>query len=163
RVVADGETPRAVMALALRRAEARARRAWGDADALRDEVRDAGWEPRDGYDETLLTPVTSSEQLISHSSEVVSQLEAPDRFAVSVCLLADENRDEVERTLRSATRHHGNTSLEVVITDNGSTGETYHWLRQLAHDGQRDGVPVRVIFADHDMGFAAGRNAALRA
>jgi len=54
-----------------------------------------------------------------------------------------------------------------VIVDNGSTDDTLAELQRLARDGLRDpsGAPIaiRVLFADHDMGFAAGRNATMRA
>ena len=47
--------------------------------------------------------------------------------------------------------------------DNGSTDDTLGYLRTLAREGLRDAsgerIDVRVLFADHDMGFAAGRNA----
>src|SRR5262249_2222988 len=55
-----------------------------------------------------------------------------------------------------------------VIVDNGSTDDTLTYLRELARAGTlRDAtgsvVGLQVLFADHDMGFAAGRNATIRA
>jgi cysteinyl-tRNA synthetase len=54
-----------------------------------------------------------------------------------------------------------------VIVDNGSTDDTVPYLQELARAGLRDqaGEPIalRVLFADHNLGFAAGRNATLRA
>ncbi|HEX9070197.1 MAG TPA: cysteine--tRNA ligase [Ktedonobacterales bacterium] len=162
-VVSDEKSPEALVTLATRRSQARSRHRWKQADSLRARLRAAGWEPRDHRDHTLLVPAIVNERLISHSSEIPSRLDQPDTCAISVCLLAHENHDELERTLASVMRQRGQIDIEVIITDNGSTGQTYRWLRDLDQAGQRDGVPVRVIFADHDMGFAAGRNAALRA
>jgi cysteinyl-tRNA synthetase len=55
-----------------------------------------------------------------------------------------------------------------VIIDNGSTDDTLAYLQNLARqrdiatqEGQRLGL--QVLFADHNMGFAAGRNATMRA
>ncbi len=50
-----------------------------------------------------------------------------------------------------------------MIVDNGSTDATFPYLKQLAREESFNGLPLQVIFADHDLGFAAGRNAALRA
>ncbi|HEX5688468.1 MAG TPA: glycosyltransferase, partial [Roseiflexaceae bacterium] len=51
--------------------------------------------------------------------------------------------------------------------DTGSTDETVAYLEQLARAGlqREDGLPIplQVLFADHNMGFAAGRNATMRA
>jgi cysteinyl-tRNA synthetase len=57
--------------------------------------------------------------------------------------------------------------LEVLIVDNGSTDDTVAYLEHLARAGLQgdDGVsiPLQVLFADHNLGFAAGRNATMRA
>jgi len=55
-----------------------------------------------------------------------------------------------------------------VIIDNGSTDETLAYLEQLARHGELVGtngqhIGLQVLFADHNMGFAAGRNATMRA
>jgi cysteinyl-tRNA synthetase len=51
----EGAPPQAV-ALAERRAEARAAKDWAEADRLRDELRDLGWEVRDGPQGPELVP-----------------------------------------------------------------------------------------------------------
>ncbi len=83
-------------------------------------------------------------------------------------LLAHNSRDDLERCIQSICRHSDQRSIEVVIIDNGSTDETLGYLQQLARyddlrgeEGQRIGL--QVLFADHNMGFAAGRNATMRA
>ena len=55
-----------------------------------------------------------------------------------------------------------------MIIDNGSTDDTLPYLQQLARRGELTGVEgqrvgLQVLFADHNMGFAAGRNATMRA
>ncbi len=54
-----------------------------------------------------------------------------------------------------------------MIIDNGSTDDTLPYLQELARVGLRDAqgepIPLRLLFADHNLGFAAGRNATMRA
>jgi len=45
---AEADAPPEVQALADRRADARAAKNWAEADRLRDELREMGWEVRDG-------------------------------------------------------------------------------------------------------------------
>jgi glycosyltransferase involved in cell wall biosynthesis len=55
-----------------------------------------------------------------------------------------------------------------VILDNGSTDETLAYLEHLARQNDLVGangqhLGLQVLFADHNLGFAAGRNATMRA
>jgi cysteinyl-tRNA synthetase len=50
--------PKAMLELARRRDAARAGRDWAQADALRDELREHGWEVRDGFEGTGLVRAT---------------------------------------------------------------------------------------------------------
>ena len=94
-------------------------------------------------------------------------LAAPDVCEFSVNLLAHNSRADLRRCVESIARNRHGRDLEIVIVDNGSTDDTLAELQTLARDGLRDpsGAPIaiRVLFADHDMGFAAGRNATMRA
>lgn len=53
----EAGAPADIRELAARRAGARARRDWAEADRLRDELRDRGWEVRDGAEGAELVPV----------------------------------------------------------------------------------------------------------
>jgi cysteinyl-tRNA synthetase len=89
-------------------------------------------------------------------------------FEFSVNLLAHNSREDLERCIQSICQYAENHSIELVIIDNGSTDDTLAYLQNLARqrdiatqEGQRLGL--QVLFADHNMGFAAGRNATMRA
>ena len=130
--------------------------------------------------------------VLSSSSDAPDHTQSPDLFEFSVNLLAHNSRDDLERCIQSICRHSGQREIELVIIDNGSTDETLGYLQQLARrggidtrsasyptrglkrapqatlrgsthgeEGQRIGL--QVLFADHNMGFAAGRNATMRA
>ena len=117
----------------------------------------------------LVAPRTPEEEFgsISRAADVPDMLAAPDRCEFSVNLLAHNSRADLRRCVESIARNRYGRDLEIVIVDNGSTDDTLAELQTLARDGLRDpsGAPIaiRVLFADHDMGFAAGRNATMRA
>jgi len=98
---------------------------------------------------------------------VPSTVAAPDLYDFSVNLLAHDSRADLQRCVESIARHAGGRKIELVIVDNGSTDDTIGYLRQLARAGLRGAhgasIPLQVLFADHNMGFAAGRNATMRA
>ncbi|MEN9936675.1 MAG: hypothetical protein RLZZ387_3254 [Chloroflexota bacterium] len=161
--------PEEVLALAGERAALRRRGEYALADALRTRVLDAGWQLRDTRSDTLVLPRAPEEEFgsISRPTDVPDTASAPDLYDISVNLLAHDSRADLERCIESILRHTHGRRLEVVVVDNGSTDDTVAYLRRLARQGLLDaeGRPVglQVLFADHNMGFAAGRNATLRA
>lgn len=157
------DIPEPVLAQARARATERAARNFAAADALRDRILAAGYELRDGRDSTRIVRYVEQEQLISGSRDVPSRLDQPPKYAFSVNLLAHNSRADLERCIESIARHTGGRSIEIVILDNGSTDDTLTYLKQLHHNGRAYDIPVQVLFADHNMGFGAGRNATFRA
>ena len=161
--------PSEVRALAAERAAARVGGRYPEADALRTSIAERGFEVRDGRDAALLVPIDPDRDLwtVSRSADVPDCQDQPDRYAFSVNLLARNSRDDLARCIDSILRHRGGRCIELLIVDNGSTDDTLGYLRTLAREGLRDAsgerIDVRVLFADHDMGFAAGRNATMRA
>jgi glycosyltransferase involved in cell wall biosynthesis len=106
--------------------------------------------------------------VLSSSSDAPDNTQVADLFEFSVNLLAHNSRDDLERCTQSICRHNYNRSIELVIIDNGSTDETLAYLQQLARNIYLTGtngqhIGLQVLFADHNMGFAAGRNATIRA
>ncbi|HLZ24368.1 MAG TPA: cysteine--tRNA ligase [Ktedonobacterales bacterium] len=162
-VTLENDVSAPVMLLARERLALRQRRAFDAADALRARIHAAGYEVRDATPGVRLVRRAGDEVLISGSGDVPSRLEAPDRYAFSVNLLAHNSGADLERCVASVARHAGGRDIELVILDNGSTDDTLAYLKRLDADGAVNGLPVRVLFADHDMGFAAGRNAQFRA
>src|SRR6266567_2434998 len=140
------------------------------ADQIRRELKSAGYELRDTARGSLVVPRRPEEEftVISSSIDVTDNTSSADLFEFSVNLLAHNSREDLERCIQSICRHSASHHIELVIIDNGSTDDTLAYLQQLARrgdlkgdDGQRTGL--QVIFADHNLGFAAGRNATMRA
>src|SRR5262249_42782222 len=106
--------------------------------------------------------------LLSSSSDAPNNMHTADRFEFSVNLLAHNSCEDLERCIQSICRHANHRQLEIVVIDNGSTDDTLSYLQHLARQGElvaEQGQPIglQVLFADHNMGFAAGRNATMRA
>jgi cysteinyl-tRNA synthetase len=157
-------------------AQVEKRQAWreqgqfAEADAIRANLAAAGYTLRDTCRGTLIIPRRLEDEftVLSSSSDAPNHLTLPDQFEFSLNLLAHNSRDDLERCIESIRRHAHGRALEVVIVDNGSTDETLAYLQDLARAGDlmaSDGqcIALQVLFADHNMGFAAGRNATMRA
>ncbi|MGZ3611968.1 MAG: glycosyltransferase, partial [Ktedonobacteraceae bacterium] len=106
--------------------------------------------------------------VLSSSSDAPDNTHQPDLYEFSVNLLAHNSQADLERCIQSICRHSDDRSIELVIIENGSTDETLAYLEKLAREDDLVGandqhIGLQVLFADHNMGFAAGRNATMRA
>lgn len=143
---------------------------YDEADEARAGLALSGYMLRDTRRGTLLLsrPLDDEFVVLSSSSDAPDHLSESDQFEFSINLLAHNSRDDLERCIQSIRRFAGGHGLELVIVDNGSTDETLGYLQQLARAGDLTGenserIALQVLFADHNMGFAAGRNATMRA
>lgn len=141
---------------------------FAEADQVRAELASAGYTLRDTRRGSLILPRRLEDEftVLSSSSDAPDQRGVPDQFEFSINLLAHNSRDDLARCLESIRRHANGHPLEVVIVDNGSTDETLSFLQTLARAGDLSGargesIALQVLFADHNMGFAAGRNATM--
>jgi cysteinyl-tRNA synthetase len=163
-------SPREVVARVRTRATLRWQRRFAEADGIRESLAVAGYLLRDTRRGTLLLsrPLDEEFLVLSSASDAPDHRHDPDICEFSINLLAHNNRVDLQRCVASICRHAAGHSLEVVIIDNGSTDETLACLQDLARAGHLSGsqgeqIALHVLFADHNMGFAAGRNATMRA
>jgi cysteinyl-tRNA synthetase len=140
------------------------------ADDLRQKINAAGYAVRDTRQGTLVVPRRPEDEfvILSSSTDAPDHTKKPDLFEFSVNLLAHNSREDLERCIQSIRRHTDKPSTELVIVDNGSTDDTLAYLQHLARQGdivtaQGQRLGLQVLFADHNMGFAAARNATMRA
>jgi cysteinyl-tRNA synthetase len=142
---------------------------YAEADDVRWQIAAAGYSVRDTRDGPLVVRLAAEEEFpaIARSADVPDMRDTPDLYEFSINLLARDSRADLERSVRSIARQRAGRNIEVVIVDNGSTDDTVDYLQELArsglHDASGEPISLRVLFADHNLGFAAGRNATMRA
>jgi cysteinyl-tRNA synthetase len=161
--------PQPIAALVQERAALRHDKCYVEADQLRQRVAAAGYAIRDTPNGPLIERLAAEDEfpVITRSADAADMRDTPDVREFSINLLAHDSRSDLERCVRSIARHCTGRNIEIVIVDNGSTDDTVVYLQELARIGLRDEsgepIPLRVLFADHNLGFAAGRNATMRA
>lgn len=162
--------PREVVARVETRETLRQQRRFAEADGIRGRLAVAGYTLRDTRRGPLLLVRSLDEEfpVLSSAGDAPDHRGAPDAYEFSINLLAHNSRADLQRCIASICRYASGRALEVVIVDNGSTDETLADLQGLARAGSLAGeggeqIALQVLFADHNMGFAAGRNATMRA
>ena len=125
--------PPEVVALAERRAAARAAKDWAASDALRDEIAAAGWLVKDtpgGYDLTERPPYDVHERV----ADLPDRSAAPDTRDVTVAILAEGWPDDVRRCVASV-RTHSDAHVLVLDCGTGYTDDTSEVLHLATHPG----------------------------
>jgi hypothetical protein len=144
----------AVLSLVQRRAQAREQKDYAAADALRVEIRRAGWIIKDTAGEPILQDAWDSVDEFDNAAAVPSRLNDRDCCAYSLCLAVYGWPEDVARLLSGMTPP---ADLEVVAVDVRGAGIT---PRQLVRT--RTDWPVRVICAGAELGHADALNIASR-
>ncbi|HEU0132962.1 MAG TPA: hypothetical protein VFQ85_18435 [Mycobacteriales bacterium] len=127
------EAPPEVVALAERRAAARAAKDWAASDALRDEIAAAGWLVRDtagGWTLAAKPPYDVHDRV----TDLPDRSAEPDTRPVTVAILAEGWPDDVRRCVDSVLAH---TEAYVLVLDAGSGfhDERVETLHLAAHPG----------------------------
>ena len=155
------EVPDPVRVLAQEREALRAKRAYDQADAARQQIAAAGLEVRDTRSGPvvlpLLTPPPSRIAALHSSREVPSRLDEPDALEFSIILTARDDLESLRRCAEAALRHADGHEIELIVVDNGSSDGTGDWLSKFAEADER----VRPVRADHNIGTGAARNVGL--
>jgi GT2 family glycosyltransferase len=110
--------PEEVAILLRDRAEARAARDWPRADALRDRIREMGWEPVDA-------PTGSTARAIpERSRERASVLDRPASVPASMVVAVDDHPQDLARFLAALRAHPPTTEHQLVLVANAPAGGT---------------------------------------
>ena len=162
--------PDEITSLVRERESLRTREEFAQADQIRSEIESAGYTINDTPNGGIVLPRRLEDEftVLSSSSDAPDNTQQADLYEFSVNLLAHNSQADLERCIQSICRHSDDRSIELVIIDNGSTDETLAYLEKLAREDDLVGangqhIGLQVLFADHNMGFAAGRNATMRA
>jgi glycosyltransferase involved in cell wall biosynthesis len=144
------DPPEEVVAMAERRAQARAAKDFGEADAIRERIASAGWtveDTADGY--TLLPAEAPAEERIA-PGDVPSVLGESATADASLQWVCEGWPEDIERAIASFRAHADGRGLQFVVVD--VTGEP----------ADRWGEGVEVVRLRDGTGWAAARNAGLR-
>jgi cysteinyl-tRNA synthetase len=151
-VPGDPEVPEEVRRLAAERDEARARKDFAAADAVRDQIAELGYQVADSPQGPTFRPIAPVHQTLVRiaASEVPSLLDEPTSFDVSVHWVVEGWQEDVVRALTAFGAEEGNRRVQYVVAD--VTGA----------DPASFGDGVEVLSLEEGTGWAAARNAGLR-
>src|SRR5918996_624609 len=136
----DGGTPSPELAELLdRRQAARRRRDYAAADAIRDQLRQAGWLVRDTPEGPELAPAPPYQTV--DPAGLAPCWADPDRHEVTVVVHVAGWAEDVARALRALAAHHARLDYEVVLVADGAGEATGRALEELARADAR----VRVL------------------
>lgn len=160
--------PAEITHLVRERTEARARRDWARADALKAQIEAAGWRIVDHGSRTSVTPAApvtielEGELRYGSASAVPSLLDEPPTAAWTVALVASEEPARLSRLL-AGLRAHAPAGVQVVIAANDPSVSQAEALAP----GSPDRAPVggtwpEVLRTSVRLGYAAALNIAMR-
>jgi GT2 family glycosyltransferase len=147
-----GEPPQAVRDLAAERQAARERRDYARADALREQLRAAGWLVSDTPAGPELTEAPPYQPV--DPAALPPCWEEPDRREVSVVVHVAGWPGDVARAVAALAAHCGGVDYEVVLVDDGAGEAAGRALEDLARADDR----VRVLHLDPARGFGTAMN-----
>jgi cysteinyl-tRNA synthetase len=144
--MSEGEARR----LAEERGERRAAKDFAAADALRDRIRELGFDVKDTADGFELTPVEPQAPQRISPADVPSALEEPATFEFSVHWVIQGWPEDAVRGIDAFRRHHVHREIQHVVVDAADTDPAI-WPED-----------IELVALDRDHGWAADRNAGLR-
>jgi hypothetical protein len=137
------------------RQAARERRDFATADAIRDQLRQAGWLVRDTPDGPELTEAPPYQTL--DPATLGPRWDEPDRYDVSVVAHVTGWPEDVARATRSLAAHHRHLGYEVLLVSDGAGQATGRALEDLAAEDPH----LQVLHLDPAIGFGASMNLAM--
>lgn len=117
--------PDEVKRLVAERATARGAGTFDQADALRDQIRELGWEVMDAPAGTTVRPALPSRSgesiAYARPEDLASLLDEPATVDASLVVLAEDHAEDLERLLRGLAKHPPTRSWELLVVANAPT------------------------------------------
>lgn len=172
RFVSDSPTPAGPPAqithLVRERTEARARRDWPRADALKTQIEAAGWRVVDHGNRTSVSPAAPAtidvdgELRYGSASAVPSLLDARVTTAWTVVVVASEQPERVSRFLAALRAHATPGTGAVVVANDPSDAQAAALLPEAPDRAPITGLAPEVLRTATRLGYAAALNIGLR-
>jgi GT2 family glycosyltransferase len=153
--------PAEILALSHERDLLRRRGQYKRADALKQQIEDAGYLIRDnphGAHLVILPSIEVDGTVYRTARQLPSLLDEADRCTFSVNILAHNSIDETRRCVESVLRFAGAASIEIILVDNASQDGTDVWASALRHQEPR----LHLLHTTRPMGAAEARNSGLK-
>lgn len=153
--------PAEILALSHERDQLRRRGRYDRADALKQQIEDAGYIIKDnprGAHLVILPSIEVDGEVYRTVRQLPSLLNEPDLCTFSVNILARNNSDSVRRCIESVLRFAGNTTIEIVLVDNASQDGIDLWAEAIKYQEPR----LHFLHATRIMGEAEARNIGLK-
>jgi hypothetical protein len=151
----SGQPPADPASLLQQRQAARERRDFATADAIRDQLRQAGWLVRDTPDGPELTEAPPYQTL--DPAALAPRWDEPDRYDVSVVAHVAGWPEDVARATGALAAHHRHLGYEVLLVSDGAGQATGRALEDLAAEDPH----LQVLHLDPAIGFGASMNLAM--
>jgi len=149
--------PEAVSSLLAERAAARAERDWAAADALRDRIRELGWDPVDGPSGWAARPWLPAVS----GPDIAPRIDEPASLRASVVLIVDDHPDDLSRFLSALGRHPLPGEAELIVVANAPSDQIDDALA-LGPDSTVLQSPTRLGWADAaNLGMRRGLGAVI--
>jgi GT2 family glycosyltransferase len=153
--------PAEILALSHERDLLRRRGQYKRADALKQQIEDAGYLIRDnphGAHLVILPSIEVDGTVYRTARQLPSLLDEADRCTFSVNILARNSIDETRRCVESVLRFAGTASIEIILVDNASQDGTDVWASAFRHQEPR----LHLLHTTRRMGAAEARNSGLK-
>jgi GT2 family glycosyltransferase len=153
--------PAEILALSHERDLLRRRGQYKRADALKQQIEEAGYLIRDnprGAHLVILPSIEVDGTVYPTARQLPSLLDDADRCTFSLNILESGSIEETRRCVESILRFAGGASIEIVLVDNASQDGTDLWAIALRHQEPR----LHVLHTTRRMGAAEARNIGLK-
>jgi len=160
--------PAEITHLVRERTEARTRRDWARADALKAQIEAAGWRLVDHGGRTSLSPAAppslavGGELRYGSASAVPSLLDGPATASWTVLVVASEEPDRVSRLLTALRGSAPDRTQVVVVANDPSESQAAALTADAPDRAAVGGIVLEVLRTSTRLGYAAALNVALR-
>jgi hypothetical protein len=162
------DPPDRIAAAARARTEARARRDWAQADALRAEIEAAGWRVIDDGTGSRLEPAAPPTLEVAgvmrygSADAVPSALDAPATAAFTVELVAEDGPATLTRVLAGLRSQAPEGTHVVIVANDPGAAQAERLVPGSADLAPIAGEVPEVVWTSERLGHAAARNVGLR-
>lgn len=153
--------PEEILALSHQRDILRKRGQYSRADALKQQIEEAGYAIKDnphGAHLIILPSIEVDGEVYRTVRQLPALLDDPDTCTFSVNLLAHNNFEQTQRCLESVLRFADKSDIEILLVDNASQDELVPWIETLQPSMQQ----LHLLRASRTMGAAEARNIGLK-